>query len=331
MFRPFALAAALAISSSMASAETKLLNASYDPTRELYADVNRAFVGRWKTQTGQDIAVEMSHGGSGDQARAVGAGLPADVVTLALAQDVDELADRKLIAGNWRARLPDNSSPYTSTVVFVVRKGNPDNIKDWQDLIRRDIRVITANPKTSGGARWNYLAAWGYAMRARGHDEARAREFVQQLYRNVPILTAGAREATISFVERRQGNVLLTWENEAFLALKQVGKEERFEIVVPSISILAEPPVAVVDAVVDHRGTRAAAQAYLQFLYTPEGQELAAKHFYRPRLREVADRYTGQFPRLELFTIEQMFGSWREAQAKHFAENGVFDQLSRAR
>jgi sulfate transport system substrate-binding protein len=331
MSRRVLLAAALALWSSSALAQTRLLNASYDPTRELYADVNRAFAGRWKAETGQDIAIDMSHGGSGDQARAVAAGLQADVVTLGLTYDVDELADRKLIAENWRTRLPNNSSPYTSTVIFVVRKGNPDNIKDWPDLIRRDVRVITANPKTSGGARWNYLAAWGYAMRARGHDEARAREFVQLLYRNVPILTAGARESTISFVERRQGTVLLTWENEALLALKQAGKEDRFEIVVPSISILAEPPVAVVDQVVDRRGTRAAAEAYLRFLYTAEGQELAARHFYRPRLKEAADRHAGQFPRVELFTVEQMFGSWRAAQSRHFAENGVFDQISRAR
>jgi sulfate transport system substrate-binding protein len=303
-----------------------LLNVSYDPTRELYQDLNRAFAAQWKAQHGDNITVRMSHGGSGTQARSVADGLPADVVTLALAYDIDAIADRGLIAKNWQQRLPDNSSPYTSTIVFLVRKGNPKHIKDWPDLIKPGVQVITPNPKTSGGARWNFLATWGYALKQPGGNEAKARAFVQALFRHVPVLDTGARGATNTFVQRGIGDVLLAWENEAFLAQRELGKD-RFDIVVPSMTILAEPPVAVVDANVAKDGNRAVAEAYLNFLYTPQAQDIEARHFYRPRLAAVAQKYAGQFPSVKTFTIAQLFGDWRKAQAKFFADGGVFDQI----
>lgn len=310
-----------------ARADQTLLNVSYDPTREFYAEFNRAFAEQWKKDTGETLTVHTSHGGSGAQARAVIDGLPGDVVTLALAYDIDAIAAQaKLLPEDWQKRLPDNSAPYTSTIVFVVRKGNPKGIRDWSDLVRPDIKVITPNPKTSGGARWNYLAAWGYALKANGNDGDKARDFVAALYRNVPILDSGARGATITFAQRRQGDVLIAWENEALLAVEEIGKN-RLEIVVPSVSILAEPPVAVIDSVVDRRGTRAAAEAYLRFLYTPAGQELAAKHNFRPRSADVAARYAERFPAVNLFTIGEVFGGWRQAQTTHFADGGVFDQI----
>ncbi len=310
-----------------ARAETTLLNVSYDPTRELYADFNAVFAEHWKAQTGETVIINQSHGGSGKQARSVIDGLEADVVTLALAYDIDAIAEHSdLLAKDWQSRLPDNSSPYTSTIVFIVRKGNPKGIHDWPDLVKPDVAVITPNPKTSGGARWNYLAAWGYALKQSNNDEAHARDFVTQLYQHVPVLDSGARGSTITFLERKQGDVLLAWENEAFLAVKELGPDE-VEIVVPSVSILAEPPVAVIDKVVDRRGTRKLAEAYVQFLYTPEGHEIAAKHFYRPRLAEVASRYAGQFTDVPLFTIDEVFGGWQEAQKTHFADGGIFDQI----
>ncbi|WP_242354712.1 MULTISPECIES: sulfate ABC transporter substrate-binding protein [unclassified Anaeromyxobacter] len=308
-----------------AGGETKLLNVSYDPTRELYDAVNRAFAARWKAKTGQDLSVRQSHGGSGKQARAVIDGLEADVVTLALAYDVDAIAARGLLPADWQKRLPERASPYTSTIVFLVRKGNPKGLRDWDDLVKPGVQVITPNPKTSGGARWNYLAAWAHAVKKSGGDEAKAREFVKSLYRNVPVLDSGARGSTITFVERGLGDVLLAWENEAFLAVEQLGKG-KFEIVVPRSSILAEPPVAVVERNADRHGTRALAQAYLEFLYTPEGQELAARNYYRPRDPAVAARHAARFPRLELVTIDA-FGGWQKAQAAHFADGGVFDQI----
>jgi len=310
-----------------AAAEQSLLNVSYDPTRELYAEVNKAFAERWKAESGKTIAVGASHGGSGAQARAVIDGLEADVVTLALASDIDVIAERAhLLPSDWQRRLPDNSTPYTSTIIFLVRKGNPKQIKDWDDLVKPGLKVITPNPKTSGGARWNYLAAWGYALKHNGGDEAKARDFVAKLYANVPVLDTGARGATMSFAQRRQGDVLIAWENEAFLAVNEFGKD-KVEIVVPSVSILAEPPVALVDTIVDRHGTRAAAEAYLAFLYSPQGQDIAARNFYRPRLHEVAQRYTEQFPQLPLFTIDELFGGWPKATAMHFADGGVFDQI----
>jgi sulfate/thiosulfate-binding protein len=311
-----------------AAAEQTLLNVSYDPTREFYVELNKIFAERWRAQSGESIAIRASHGGSGAQARAVIDGLEADVVTLALASDIDIIAERAhLLPTDWQSRLPDNSTPYTSTIVFVVRKGNPKQVKDWDDLVKPGIKVITPNPKTSGGARWNYLAAWGYALKRSGGDEAKARDFVARLYANVPVLDTGARGATMSFAQRRQGDALIAWENEAFLALKEFGKD-KVEIVVPSLSILAEPPVALVDANVDRHGTRKAAEAYLAFLYDKEGQEIAARNFYRPRLQDVAARYREQFPQLPLFTIDDpMFGGWSKAQATHFADGGVFDQI----
>ena len=321
----FSLAAMLAV--RPAAADQALLNVSYDPTREFYAAVNKVFAERWKAQTGQTITVGASHGGSGAQARAVIDGLEADIVTLALASDIDVIAERAhLLPTDWQRRLPDNSMPYTSTIVFLVRKGNPKAVKDWDDLVKPGIKVITPNPKTSGGARWNYLAAWGYALKHNDGDEAKARDFVAKLYANVPVLDTGARGATMSFAQRRQGDVLIAWENEAFLALKEFGKD-KVEIVVPSVSILAEPPVALVDTIVDRHGTRAAAEAYLAFLYSPQGQDIAARNFYRPRLHEVAQRYTEQFPQLPLFTIDELFGGWPKATAMHFADGGVFDQI----
>jgi len=326
--------AAVAVIAGMAApltvqADTALLNVSYDPTRELYAEVNKVFAQRWASETGEKLAIRQSHGGSGKQARSVIDGLEADVVTLALAYDIDAIAESGLIAANWQTRLPQNSSPYTSTIVFLVRKGNPKQIRDWDDLVKPDVQVITPNPKTSGGARWNYLAAWGYALDKLGGDEAKAQEFVQKLFRNVPVLDSGARASTITFAQREIGDVLLAWENEAFLAVKELGPT-KFDIVVPSISILAEPPVAVVDKVVDRRKTRRQAEAYLNFLYTPEAQELAAKHYYRPRLDEVAARYAQQFSQVKLFTIDDKFGGWTATQAKHFADGGVFDKITQA-
>jgi sulfate transport system substrate-binding protein len=314
----------LALAGPLAAAE--LLNVSYDPTREFYQDFNAAFAAKWKAETGEDVTIQQSHGGSGKQARAVIDGLEADVVTLALAYDITAIANKGLIAKDWQSRFPNNSAPYTSTIVFLVRKGNPKGIKDWSDLTKQGIQVITPNPKTSGGARWNYLAAWGYALRSANNDEAAARNFVANIYRNVPVLDTGARGATVTFVERGIGDVLLAWENEAFLALQQFGPD-KFEIIAPSVSILAEPPVAIVDSVVDKKGTRKEAEAYLNYLYSPEGQEIAAKHFYRPRLAEVAAKYADRFPKIPLFTIDEVFGGWDKAQATHFAEGGVFDQI----
>jgi sulfate/thiosulfate transport system substrate-binding protein len=322
--RAAALGLAIAALGVTAAAQT-LLNASYDPTRELYQDFNAAFIKYWKAKTGQTIAIKQSHGGSGGQARAVIDGLEADVVTLALAYDIDAIAQSGLTTTTWQKRLPQNSSPYTSTVVFLVRKGNPKGIKDWADLAKPGIQIITANPKTSGGARWNYLAAWGYALRQPGGTEDKAKQFVTDLYRKVPVLDSGARGSTITFVQRRIGDVLLAWENEAYLALDE--SPGQLEIVVPSVSVLAEPPVTVVDKIVDRKGTRAIAEAYLQYLYSPEGQEIAAKRHYRPRDQAVAARYASGFAKVKLFTVDEVFGGWQKAQKTHFADGGVFDQI----
>ena len=313
--------------SSLAFAETTLLNVSYDPTRELYQDFNAAFAQHWKSQTGESVIIQQSHGGSGKQARAVIDGLEADVVTLALAYDIDAIAEKgKLIPKDWQKRLPNNSAPYTSTIVFLVRKGNPKGIKDWDDLVKPGISVITPNPKTSGGARWNYLAAWGYALKQHDGDEAKAREFVGRLYKNVPVLDSGARGSLTTFTERGIGDVFLSWENEAFLATRELGPD-KFEIVTPSLSILAEPPVTVVDKVVDKKGTRKTAEAYLQYLYSDEGQNIAGKHFYRPRDPKIAAKYAGQFSKVNLFTIDEVFGGLQKAQKTHFDDGGVFDQI----
>ncbi|XHO95860.1 sulfate ABC transporter substrate-binding protein [Azospirillum sp. A26] len=311
----------------VAAADSKdtLLNVSYDPTREFYVEFNKAFAKKWEAETGRALTVRQSHGGSGKQARSVIDGLDADIVTLALGYDIDAIADTGLLPKDWQSRLPNNSSPYTSTIVFLVKKGNPKGIKDWNDLVKPGVQVITPNPKTSGGARWNYLAAWAYALQANGGDEGKAKEFVAQLLKNVPVLDSGARGATVTFTQREIGDVLLAWENEAYLSLQEFGAD-KFEIVVPSLSILAEPPVAVVDKVVDRKGTRKVAEAYLQFLYTREGQEIAAKNFYRPRLPELASQYAGRFADVKLVTIDQ-FGGWRAAQEKHFSDGGVFDQI----
>ena len=317
---------ALVLSTAAHAAEVSLLNVSYDPTRELYQDFNKAFAAHWKAKTGDDLKNKQSHGGSGKQARAVIDGLAADVVTLALAYDIDEIANRGLIAKDWQKRLPHNSAPYTSTIVFLVRKGNPKGIKDWNDLARPGIAVITPNPKTSGGARWNHIAAWGYALKQPGGNEKTAQEFLTKIYKNVPVLDSGARGSTTTFIERGIGDVLVTWENEALLAIKELGPE-KVEIVSPSISILAEPPVAVVDKVVDRRGTRKVAEAYLQFLYTDEGQEIAAQNYYRPIDEKIAKKYATQYPKLKLFTIEEVAGGWNKAQKTHFADGGVFDQI----
>jgi sulfate transport system substrate-binding protein len=332
--------AALALATSVlvvgfetAAADVTLLNVSYDPTREFYQEYNARFAEHWKAGGGGGgggVTVRMSHGGSGKQARSVIDGLPADVVTLALAGDVDALSRRGLIQPGWQAELPENSAPYTSTIVFLVRKGNPKAIADWSDLARDEISVITPNPKTSGGARWNYLAAWGYALRQPGGSEETAKEFVGKIFRNVPVLDAGARAATTTFVQRRIGDVLLSWENEALLAIKELGPDE-VDIVVPSVSILAEPSVAVVDANVERHKTREAAEAYLKHLYAPESQELIAKHFFRPRAQDVLERNREQFPPLNLFTIDEVFGGWEKAQALHFADGGVFDQIYQPR
>ena len=321
--------ALLALSALSASAHgaTTLLNVSYDPTREFYADVGKVFGAEWKAETGEDAVFQTSHGGSGAQARAVIDGLEADIVTLALAYDIDAIADKaKLLPADWQSRLPDNSAPYTSTIVFLVRKGNPKGIHDWADLVKPGVQVITPNPKTSGGARWNYLAAWAYGLKTGGGDEAKAKAYVAELFKHVPVLDTGSRGATITFAQRRQGDVLIAWENEAFLASHEMSREN-LEIIVPSISILAEPTVALVDANVDKHGTRKLAEAYLTFLYSPEGQELAAKHYFRPRLAKVAAQYTERFPTLDLVTIDHDFGGWGAAQAKHFADGGTFDQI----
>jgi sulfate/thiosulfate-binding protein len=304
-----------------------LLNVSYDPTRELYEDFNQQFATYWKTKTGQGVQIRQSHGGSGKQARSVIDGLEADVVTLALAYDIDQISEKGgLLPADWQARLPNNSSPYTSTIVLLVRKGNPKHIRDWGDLARPGVSVVTPNPKTSGGARWNYLAAWAWALRQPGGSEATAKDFVTKLYRNVPVLDAGARGATTTFVERGIGDVLIAWENEALLAIKELGPG-KFEVVAPSLSILAEPPVAVVDKVANKHGTREVAQAYLEYLYSETGQEIAARHFYRPRNSAIAQKYQAQFPAVKLVTVDEVFGGWKKAHGTHFADGGTFDQI----
>ncbi len=339
--------ATIAVSSAFAvpaaRADVELLNVSYDPTRELYVQFNESFSAHWKKEAQEDVTIQQSHGGSGKQARAVIDGLEADVVTLALAYDIDAIAEKgQLLPADWQTRLPDHASPYTSTIVFLVRKGNPKAIKDWDDLAKPGIQVITPNPKTSGGARWNYLAAWGYQLKKQfGGDLTKiktaspdvirsanesAKQFVAQIYKNVPVLDSGARGSTTTFAQRELGDVLIAWENEAFLANKEFG-EGKFDIVVPSVSILAEPPVAVVDTNVEKHGTRKVAEAYLKYLYSPEGQEIAARNFYRPRNPEVAAKYESTFPKLELFTIDNVFGGWKTAQKEHFADGGVFDQI----
>lgn len=316
----------LAWSLSAISAESvTLLNVSYDPTRELYQEFNQAFTKDWQKKTGQQVTIKQSHGGSGKQARSVIDGLEADVVTLALAYDIDEIQGKGLIKTGWQKRLPHNSAPYTSTIVFLVRKGNPKNIHDWNDLIKPGISVITPNPKTSGGARWNYLAAWGYALRQKGGNDASAQTFIKQLFKNVPVLDSGARGSTTTFVQRGIGDVLLAWENEAFLAINELGPD-KFEIITPSVSILAEPPVAVVDKVVDKRGTRTIAEAYLKYLYSDEGQRIAAKNYYRPINKKIAAA-ASKLPKLKLFTIDEVFGSWQKAQKAHFSDGGIFDQI----
>jgi sulfate/thiosulfate-binding protein len=317
--------AGLLWASSAFAADVTLLNASYDPTRELYADFNKAFAAAYQKETGKSVEIKQSHGGSGSQARAVIDGLQADVVTLALAYDVDAIAAKGLIPADWQKRLPLNASPYTSTIVFLVRKGNPKGIKDWDDLIKSGVSVITPNPKTSGGARWNYLAAWGYALKKYGSAD-KARQFVGDLYKNVPVLDTGARGSSVTFVERGVGDVLLAWENEAFLAQREFGKD-KFEIVSPPLSILAEPPLSVVDAVAARKGTREVAEAYLKYWYTREGQEIAARNSYRPRDPEIAREYQTSFAKVELFTIDDVFGGWTKAQKEHFGEGGVFDQI----
>jgi sulfate transport system substrate-binding protein len=307
--------------------DIKLLNVSYDPTRELYTEFNAAFAKHWKEKTGETVSIQQSHGGSGKQARSVIDGLPADVVTLALAYDIDAIADKaRLIPADWQKRLPNNSAPYTSTIVFLVRKGNPKAIKDWDDLVKPNVSVVTPNPKTSGGARWNYLAAWAYAAQKFNHDEPKIREFLAQLIKNVPVWDSGARGATTTFAQREIGDVLLTWENEAYLAVKEFGAD-KFEIVTPSLSILAEPPVTVVDKVAKRRGTEAVAKAYLEYLYSDEGQDIAGKNFYRPRSEQAAAKYAGQFSAVKLVTVDEAFGGWRKAQKTHFDDGGVFDQI----
>jgi sulfate/thiosulfate transport system substrate-binding protein len=317
---------ALGVAAAASARDIELLNVSYDPTRELYTEYNKAFARHWKEKTGDTVTVKQSHGGSGKQARSVIDGLAADVVTLALAGDIDALHDvAKLIPQDWQKRLPNNSAPYTSTIVFLVRKGNPQKIKDWDDLVKPGVAVITPNPKTSGGARWNYLAAWEYAKRRQGSDDA-AKAFVSALFKNVPVLDSGARGSTTTFVQRGIGDVFISWENEAFLALKEFGSD-KFEIIVPSLSILAEPPVTVVDKVVKKKGTQIVAAAYLEYLYSDEGQDIAGKNFYRPRSPAAAAKYASQFPQINLFTIEEAFGGWANAQKVHFADGGVFDQI----
>lgn len=322
-----ALAPALVFGTPALAADVNLLNVSYDPTREFYREYNQAFAKQWQQEHSEKVTVRQSHGGSGSQARSVIDGLEADVVTLALAYDVDALHHNGgLIPADWQERLPGNSSPYTSTIVLLVRAGNPKNIRDWDDLVRDDVEVITPNPKTSGGARWNHLAAWGYALRQFDNDEQKAYEFVRQLYENVPVLDSGARGSTNTFVQRRIGDVFIAWENEAFLAVEQLGRGQ-FEIVVPSVSILAEPPVSVVDRNVDRKGTRAAAEAYLEYLYSDEAQRLAGKHYYRPGNPQIAAEFADRFPELELFNINDEFGGWQKAQQTHFNDGGLFDRI----
>ncbi|MDA5536784.1 sulfate ABC transporter substrate-binding protein [Yersinia mollaretii] len=318
----------LLLASGAMAKDIQLLNVSYDPTREFYQEYNQAFSKHWEQQTGDKVTVRQSHGGSGKQATSVINGIEADVVTLALAYDVDAIAERGRIDKNWIKRLPDNSAPYTSTIVFLVRKGNPKQIHDWSDLVKPGISVITPNPKTSGGARWNYLAAWGYALEHNNNDQAKAQEFVKNLYKNVEVLDSGARGATNTFVERGIGDVLIAWENEALLAVNEVGKD-KFDIITPSVSILAEPTVSVVDKVVDKRGTREVADAYLKYLYSPEGQTIAAKNYYRPRDPAVAAKFANEFPKLKLFTIDDVFGGWAKTQQTHFATGGVFDEITK--
>ena len=325
--RGLSILAALIWATTAFAADVTLLNVSYDPTRELYVDFNKAFATAYEKQTGKSVEIKQSHGGSGAQARAVIDGLKADVVTLALAYDIDAIAAKGLTAPDWQKRLPSNASPYTSTIVFLVRKGNPKGIKDWDDLLKGGVEIITPNPKTSGGARWNYLAAWGFAEKKFGSAD-KAKEFVAELYKHVPVLDTGARGATVTFVERGVGDVLLAWENEAYLALREFGKD-KFEIVAPPLSILAEPPLAVVDAVADKKGTREVAEAYLKFWYTKEGQEIAARNFYRPRDPEIEKAHADSFAKVELFTIDAVFGGWTRAQKEHFGEGGVFDQIYR--
>ncbi|WP_316163349.1 sulfate ABC transporter substrate-binding protein [Bradyrhizobium sp. SZCCHNRI20481] len=325
MRRVLAVIAGLAWAGSAVAADVNLLNVSYDPTRELYVEFNKAFSAAYQKETGKSVEVKQSHGGSGAQARSVIDGLQADVVTLALAYDIDAIAGKGLLDKEWQKRLPQNASPYTSTIVFLVRKGNPKGIKDWDDLLKKGVEVITPNPKTSGGARWNYLAAWGYALKRFGSVD-KAKQFVGDLYQHVPVLDTGARGATVTFVERGVGDVLLAWENEAYLALREFGKD-KFEIVAPQLSILAEPPVAVVDSVADRKGTRSVAESYLKYWYTKEGQEIAARNSYRPRDPEVAKKYEAAFAKVELFTIDEVFGGWTKAQKEHFAEGGIFDQI----
>ena len=326
VFRSAAVLAAslLLLAGGPVAAQVSLLNVSYDPTRELYQEINAAFTRQHKEKTGQSLSVRQSHGGSGKQSRSITEGLEADVATLALAPDIDALADFGLIPANWQQRLPHNSAPYTSTIVFLVRKGNPKAIKDWNDLARPGIAVITPNPKTSGGARWNYLAAWGYALKQPGGDEAKARDFVRRVFANVPVLDTGARGSTTTFVERGIGDVLIAWENEAWLAVKEIGPN-KVEIVVPSLSILAEPSVTLVDRYADKHGTREIAQRYLEFLYSSEGQRIAAKHYYRPRDAKAAE--AGGLPKLKLFSVDEVFGGWRKAQQAHFADGASFDQV----
>jgi sulfate transport system substrate-binding protein len=307
-------------------AQKTLLNVSYDPTRELYKEFNPAFIKYWQSKTGESVSFKQAHGGSGAQARAVIDGLEADVVTLALAANIDAIANKGLLSTDWQKRLPQNSAPYTSTIVFLVRKGNPKNIRDWDDLAKPGVSVITPNPKTSGGAQWNYLAAWGYQLGKTGKHDVKAKECGGALYQNVAVLDSGARGSTTTFVERGIGDVFISWENEAFLAVNELGKD-KFEIVVPSVSILAEPTVSVVDKVVDRRGTRAIAQAYLEYLYSPEGQEIAAKHYYRPRMVEIGKKYAKNFAQVKLFTIDQIFGGWTKASKEHFADGANFDQI----
>jgi sulfate/thiosulfate transport system substrate-binding protein len=326
-FKKAVLIAALASPFAAWAADVNLLNVSYDPTRELYQDYNIAFANYWKAKTGDNVIIKQSHGGSGKQARSVIDGLQADVVTLALSYDIDEVGSKgKLFPADWQKRLPHNSSPYTSTIVFLVRKGNPKNIKDWGDLVKPGTSVITPNPKTSGGARWNYLAAYAYALKQNNQDETKAKDFLKKLFKNVPVLDSGARGSTTTFVERGIGDVLLAWENEAFLAQKELGPD-KFDIVVPSLSILAEPPVAVVDKNVKRHNTQAVAEAYLQYLYSEEGQEIAAKNYYRPTLEAVAKKYEKQFPKVNLIKIDETFGGWQKAQKTHFADGGVFDEI----
>lgn len=313
--------------SGFAAGPVKLLNVSYDPTREFYREVNVAFAKDWKAKTGVDVQIGQSHGGSGKQARSVIDGLQADVVTLALAYDIDVIAEKAgLLPANWQTRLPNKSSPYTSTIVFLVRKGNPKHIKDWDDLVKPGVAVITPNPKSSGGARWSYLAAWGYGLKRNNNDEKRAQDFVTRLYKNVPVLDSGARGATTTFAQRGIGDVLLSWENEAYLALNELGKD-KVEVVTPSISILAEPPVSLVDKVAAKHGTTDVAKAYLLYLYSEQGQEIAARHYYRPRMEKVAAKYSSRFPKLGLFTIDELFGGWKKAQRTHFDDGGVFDKI----